>query len=132
MGSVYFFGGKLFPQRQELNSRLLSMSELKKVAIILINAITFLASVGVLKADQIPERYEPHLPGYKACMVIFNQEKRMLCLENSIEGLLRLGLHRNGTGSDQVMRNMAISNCGTMRSTDTLLCKVRTIDFWIH
>jgi len=108
------------------------MSELKKAAVVLVNIFVLIVSAGGLMADPIPERYEPHLPGYKACMMILDQEKRLSCLENSVEALLALGLHRNGPDSDHVVRDMAISNCGTMRSTDTLLCKVRTIDFWIH
>ena len=84
------------------------------------------------KASAIPENYEPHLPSYKICMDMFDQERRISCLGEGIDGLLALGLHRKGADGVDAMRQLATKECGAEKSTGTLLCQIRVIDFWIH
>ena len=84
------------------------------------------------KASAIPENYEPHLPSYKICMDMFDQERRISCLGKGVDGLLAIGLHRKGADGVDAMRQLAIKECGAEKSTDTLLCQIRVIDFWIH
>ena len=86
----------------------------------------------LIHAQAIPSNYEPLLPSYKSCMGIFDQEKRLSCLEKSIDGLQALSLHRNGEDGAKITKELSIKECGTERSTDTLLCRIRAIDFWIH
>jgi hypothetical protein len=83
-------------------------------------------------AQAIPDKYEPFLSSYKSCMSIFNQEKRLSCLEERIDGLQALSVHRNGEDGAKATNDLSIKECGVQRSTDALLCRIRVIDFWIH
>jgi len=83
-------------------------------------------------SSPIPDKYEPFLRSYESCMIIFDQERRTICLEERINGLLALGLHRKGADGVDAMRQLATKECGAEKSTDTLLCQIRVIDFWIH
>ena len=91
-----------------------------------------LITAAAAKASALPENYEPHLPSYKTCMDLLDQDKRTSCLEKRIDGLLALGLHRKGADGVDAMRQLATKECGAEKSTDTLLCQIRVIDFWIH
>ena len=98
-----------------------------RIAILVILFVTALAH-----AQSIPEKYEPALPSYKSCMIIFDQEKRLSCLEERIDGLQALSVHRNGEDGAKATNDLSIKKCGVQRSTDALLCRIRVIDFWIH
>ena len=83
-------------------------------------------------AQAIPDKYEPFLQSYKSCMTIFDQEQRLSCLEERIDGLQALSLHRNGEDGAKSTNELSIKECGAVRSTDVMLCRIRVIDFWIH
>lgn len=98
-----------------------------RIAVVIMLLVTTLAH-----AQAIPEKYEPFLLSYKSCMSIFDQEKRLSCLEERIDGLQALSLHRNGEDGAKITDELSIKECGAERSTDALLCRIRVIDFWIH
>ena len=98
-----------------------------RIAILFILLATSLAH-----AKAIPDNYEPFLPNYKSCIMIFDQEKRLSCLEERIDGLQVLSRHRNGKDGAKITDELSIKECGDERSTDTLLCRIRVIDFWVH
>ena len=83
-------------------------------------------------AFAVPDDYQPVLLSYKTCMSIFDQEKRLACLEKSLDGLQALSLHRNGADGAETTHKLSIKECGNERSTDTLLCRIRVTDYWIH
>ena len=93
--------------------------------------IMFLVTA-LVHAQAIPDKYEPILPVYKSCMSIFDQEKRLSCLEERIDWLQALSLHRNGEDGERATNDLALKECGAERSTDALLCRIRVIDFWVH
>lgn len=97
-----------------------------------IAVLTVLLVMSLAHAQAIPDKYQPILPGYKSCMSIFDQEKRLSCLEGRIDGLQALSLHRNGEDGAKTTNKLSIKECGADRSTDTLLCRIRVIDFWVH
>jgi len=97
-----------------------------------IAVLTVLLVMSLAHAQAIPDKYEPFLLSYKSCMSIFDQEKRLSCLEENIDGLQALSLHRNGEDGAKTTNALSKKQCGTERSTDTLLCRIRVIDFWIH
>jgi len=57
--------------------------------------------------------------------------KRSVCLEERIDGLQALSLHGNGEDGAKTTNELSIKECGAERSTDTLLCRIRVIDFWV-
>ena len=98
-----------------------------RIALLIMCFVTALAH-----AQAIPDKYEPFLPSYKSCMSIFNQEKRLSCLEEHIEGLQSLSRHRNSEDGAKATEELSIKECGSERCTDALLCRIRVIDFWVH
>jgi len=94
--------------------------------------LTVLLVTALAHAQAIPDNYEPLLPSYKSCMSIFEQEKALSCLEERIDGLQALSLHRNGEDGARTTKEHSVKECGAERSTDALLCRIRVIDFWIH
>lgn len=97
-----------------------------------ITLLIMLLVTNLVHAQSIPDKYEPVLPSYKSCMIIFDQEKRLSCLEERIDGLQALSVHRNGEDGAKATKDFSIKECGVQRSTDSLLCRIRVIDFWIH
>ena len=97
-----------------------------------ISILIMLLAPALAHTQVIPDKYEPFLPSYKSCMDIFNQEKRLSCLEERIDGLKALSVHRNGEDGAKITNELSKKQCGTERSTDTLLCRIRVIDFWVH
>jgi len=95
-------------------------------------ALLLFALSGSLLAEVIPKDYEPFLPGYKFCMESFDQEKRLACLESSLAGLQARSLHRNGPDGAKTTETLSIKECGSERSTDALLCRIKVIDFLAH
>jgi len=98
-----------------------------RIALLIMFLVTALAH-----AQAIPDKYEPFLLSYKSCMSIFDHEKRLFCLEERIDGLQVLSRHRNGEDGAKITDELSIKECGAERSTDTLLCRIRVIDFWVH
>ena len=94
-------------------------------------AIFFIFSIPV-HANPVHDNYQPYLTTYKSCMDIFEQESRLDCLENSINGLRALSLHRNGEDGSEASNWLATNKCGVERTVDSLLCRIRIIDFWAH
>ena len=65
-------------------------------------------------------------------MEIFSTESRIKCLEERIEGLIALSQHRQGEDRTKDIIFLSSQNCTDQKNTDSLLCKIREIDFWIH